>query len=149
MSFFTLGTMGTQRGRTPQLSFMRSSTSKAVVLESTVTDLSSGLGGSFTLSHSVVMSFAPAGWAAENIAAAISAARNFDAASFMAILLTRATGAGLRDHPRPRTSARQARGCSFRTIFSKAIFWFEGGSLVMWSLHLIHIVVVACEGGDL
>src|SRR3982074_1700814 len=89
MSFFTLGTMGTQRGRTPQLFFMRSSTSSAVVFGSTVTDLSSGFGGSFTLSHSEVMSPAPAGCAAQNIAAPISAAQNFDAAWFMAILLTR------------------------------------------------------------
>src|ERR1700719_423906 len=94
MSFFTLGTMEAQRGRTPHLAFMRASTSSAVVFGSTVTDLSSGFGGSFTLSHSVVMSPAAARRAAENIAAAISAAQNFDAVRFMAILLARATGAG-------------------------------------------------------
>src|SRR6266567_650195 len=94
ISFFTLGTMGTQRGRTPQLSFMRSSTRSAVVLGSTVTDLSSGFGGSFTLSHSVVMSPAPAGRAARNITAAISAAQSFSAARFMAILLTQAIWTG-------------------------------------------------------
>src|SRR6202790_4100882 len=83
MSFFTLGTMGTQRGRTPQLSFMRSSTRSAVVFGSTVTDLSSGLGGSFTLSQSVMMSPAAAGPAAQMAAAAISAAQSFDALAFM------------------------------------------------------------------
>src|SRR5580692_297492 len=91
MSFFTLGTMGTQRGRAPQLFFMRSSTSSAVVFGSTVTGLSSGFGGSFTLSQSVMMSPAPAGQAAQMAAAAISAAQNFDAigymAAFMAFLL--------------------------------------------------------------
>src|SRR5580704_3866697 len=90
MSFFTTGTMGTQRGRAPQLSRMRSSTSSAVVFGSTVTDLSSGFGGSFTLSHSVVMSPAAAERAAQTIAAAISAAQNFDAVRFMALLLARA-----------------------------------------------------------
>src|ERR1700720_2674412 len=111
MSFFTLGTMGTQRGRTPQLSLMRSSTRSAVVFGSTVTDLSSGFGGSFTLSHSVVMSPAPAERAAENIAAAISAAQNFDAVRFMAILLARAIWAGPLGHPLLRMIARQARRC--------------------------------------
>src|SRR5258708_1143962 len=86
-SFFTLGTMATQRGRTPQLSFMRSSTSSAVVFASTVTGLSSGFGGSFTLSHSVVMSPAAAKRAAEKIAAAIRAMQNFDAVRSMANLL--------------------------------------------------------------
>src|SRR5260370_25643914 len=99
MSFFTLGTMGTQRGRTPQLSFMRSSTRSAVVFGSTVTALSSGFGGSFTLSQSAVMSVAPAGVAAENIVAAINAAQNFDPVASMAFLLV---NRALRDLARPQ-----------------------------------------------
>src|SRR3984957_12572491 len=110
MSFFTLGTMGTQRGRAPQLSFMRSSTSSAVVFGSTVADLSSGFGGSFTLSHSVVMSPAPAGFAAQSVAAAISAAQSFDAVRFMAVLLPGPIWAGPSpDHPLLPMIAPQAR----------------------------------------
>src|ERR1700686_1308331 len=99
MSFLMLGTIGMQRGRTPQLFFMRSSASSAVVFGSTVTGLSSGFGGSFTLSQSVMMSPAPAGQAAQIAAAAISAAQNFDAlgwymAAFMAFLLAATIGVG-------------------------------------------------------
>src|SRR5262245_21017722 len=72
MSFLTLGTAATQRGRTPQLAFMKSRTSSAVVLGSTVTGLSSGTGGGFTLAHSVMMSPAQAG-IAPNAAATASA----------------------------------------------------------------------------
>src|SRR4051812_41263639 len=54
--FFTLGTIAAQRGRWPQLFFMKSSTSSAVVFGSTVTVLSSGFGGIFTLSQSLMMS---------------------------------------------------------------------------------------------
>src|SRR6516165_2333163 len=60
MSFLTVGTVATQRGRAPQLFFMKSSTSSAVVLGSTVTGLSCGAGGALTLPHSVTMSAAPA-----------------------------------------------------------------------------------------
>src|SRR3954462_8769119 len=55
-SFLTLRTVARQRGRTPQLLFIISSTSSAVVFGSTVTGLSSGAGGSFTPAHSPVMS---------------------------------------------------------------------------------------------
>src|SRR5262249_29055086 len=68
------GTAATQRGRWPQFAFMKSSTSSAVVLGSTVTGLSSGTGGSFTLVHSVVMSPALAGSAANAAAMATAAA---------------------------------------------------------------------------
>src|SRR5215213_4630647 len=61
-SFLTVGTLAPQRGRTPQLPFIMSSTRRAVVLGSTVTLLSSGAGGTFTLVHSVMMSLADAGW---------------------------------------------------------------------------------------
>src|SRR3954447_12862777 len=70
ISFLTFGTIVTQRGRAPQLAFMRSSTSSAVVLGSTVTGLSCGGCGSFTLDHSVMMSLAPAGGTANEAAAA-------------------------------------------------------------------------------
>src|SRR4029450_12630315 len=62
--FLTLGTLGRQRGRTPQLPFMKSSRSSAVVLGSTVTGLSSGAGGVFTVAQSATMSPAKAGCAA-------------------------------------------------------------------------------------
>src|SRR5436853_228762 len=61
MSFLTLGTVETQRGRAPQLPFMKSNTSNPVVRGSTVTGLSSGTGGGFTPAHSVVTSAAKAG----------------------------------------------------------------------------------------
>src|SRR5215212_9153063 len=57
----TLATLAPQRGRTPQLPFIMSSTRRAVVLGSTVTLLSSGAAGTFTLVHSVMMSLADAG----------------------------------------------------------------------------------------
>src|ERR1035437_5447150 len=63
-SFLTLGTVETQRGRTPQFTFMRSRIRSAVVLGSTVTGLSSGTGGAFTAVHSAVISLACAGRAA-------------------------------------------------------------------------------------
>ena len=85
MSFLTAGTVATQRGRAPQLFFMKSSTSSAVVLGSTVTGLSCGTGGGFTLAHSVVMSPAVAGSAA-NAAAATSAARQSLARWVMVVL---------------------------------------------------------------
>src|SRR6476469_6572240 len=74
ISFLTFGTIGPQRGRAPKLAFIRSSTSSAVVLGSTVTGLSWGGGGSFTLDHSAMMSLAPAGGAANEATAASSAA---------------------------------------------------------------------------
>ena len=69
-SFFTGATVEAQRGRTPQLVFMRSSTRSAVVLGSTVAGLSSGTGGGFTCVHSLVMSIAATGAARTAIAAA-------------------------------------------------------------------------------
>src|SRR5437667_11362321 len=69
MSFLTVGTVATQRGRAPQLPFMKSSTSSAVVLGSTVTGLSAGTGGAFTLAQSATMSPAHAGSAAKAAAA--------------------------------------------------------------------------------
>src|SRR5262249_4061677 len=74
ISFFTFGTAATQRGRWPQFAFMKSSTSSAVGRGSTVTGLSSGTGGSFTLVHSMVMSPALAGSAAHAAAMATAAA---------------------------------------------------------------------------
>src|SRR5215468_8154610 len=62
--FLTLGMLAWQRGRTPQLAFMKSSRSNAVVLGSTVTGLSSGAGGVFTVAQSATMSPAKAGCAA-------------------------------------------------------------------------------------
>src|SRR5262245_8056045 len=56
MSLRTVATVARQRGRAPQLPFIMSSTSSAVVRGSTATGLSSGAGGSFTLAHSLVMS---------------------------------------------------------------------------------------------
>src|SRR5437764_14124908 len=58
INFLTLGTIAWQRGRAPQLFFIRSSTRSAVVLGSTVTDLSCGAGGALMLVHSVVTSAA-------------------------------------------------------------------------------------------
>src|SRR5262245_32497723 len=71
--FLTLGTLAWQRGGTPQLPFMKSSRSSAVVLGSTVTGLSSGAGGVFTVAQSATMSPAEAGCAAA-IATTASAA---------------------------------------------------------------------------
>src|SRR4051794_20983520 len=81
--FLTFGTIGTQRGRTPQLLFMTSSTSSAVVLGSTVTGFSSGLGAIFTLPHWVGTERAPKGSAAQQAAAANSTAQNFIPAVLM------------------------------------------------------------------
>src|SRR5262245_16449497 len=61
ISFLMVGMVATQRGRAPQLFFMKSSTSRAVVLGSTVTGLSSGADGGFTLAQSVTMSPVKAG----------------------------------------------------------------------------------------
>src|SRR5262245_25491689 len=59
MSFRTVDTVARQRGRAPQLPFIMSSTSSAVVLGSTLTGLSCGAGGNVTLAHSLVMSCVP------------------------------------------------------------------------------------------
>src|SRR5262245_37033164 len=75
MSFFTLGTAATQRGRTPQLAFMKSSTSSAVVRGSTVTGLSSGAGGTFTVVQSATISPADAGNALKTAAMASAVAQ--------------------------------------------------------------------------
>src|SRR5580658_8508334 len=61
ISLLATGTVAAQRGRVPQLPFMKSSTSSAVVFGSMVAGLSSGTGGGFTLDHSWVMSLAFAG----------------------------------------------------------------------------------------
>src|SRR5262245_4500290 len=58
ISCLTVDTVARQRGRAPQLPFIMSSTSSAVVAGSTVTGLSSGAGGSLALAQSRVMSFA-------------------------------------------------------------------------------------------
>jgi len=50
-----------QRGRTPQLPFIMSSTSSAVVFGSSVTGLSSGAGGVLALAQSAMISPADAG----------------------------------------------------------------------------------------
>src|SRR6266550_2694336 len=75
ISFLTVGTVATQRGRAPQLFFMKSSTSSAVVLGYTVTGLSCGTGGGFTLAHSVTISPARAGSAAKAPAMASAVAQ--------------------------------------------------------------------------
>src|SRR5262245_27839366 len=80
-SFLTGATVEAQRGRTPQLVFMRSSTRSAVVLGSTVAGLSSGTGGGFTWVHSLVMSIADTGAAKAAIAA--SAAKRQKSFVFM------------------------------------------------------------------
>src|SRR5262245_17009110 len=71
--FLTLGTLARQRGRAPQLPFMKSSRSSAVVLGSTVTGLSSGAGGVFTLAQSATISPAWTGSAAIDVAPANAA----------------------------------------------------------------------------
>src|ERR1700688_1970374 len=63
MSFLT-GTVEVQRGLAPQFTFIRSRIRSAVVLGSTVTGLSTGTGGGFTVAHSTVTSLASAGRAA-------------------------------------------------------------------------------------
>src|SRR5436305_13672557 len=84
MSFLTLGTVATQRGRAPQFAFIKSSIRSAVVAGSTVTGLSSGTGGGFTLAHSVVPSLAQAGIEAGMAAiAAMAAAQDSFARCFM------------------------------------------------------------------
>src|SRR5579862_8882081 len=62
-SCFTLGSEATQRGRrwSLQVCLTKSSINRAVVLGSTVTGLSSGAGGAFTLDHSLMMVWAGAG----------------------------------------------------------------------------------------
>ena len=60
-SFFIAGIVARQRGRLPQFWFMKSSISSAVVFGSTVTGLSAGAGGAFTLAHSSTMSAACVG----------------------------------------------------------------------------------------
>src|SRR6202162_4826192 len=77
MSFFTVGTVLMQRGRAPQLAFMKSRTSSAVVFGSTVTVLSCGVGGAFTLAHSVVMSLAKAALSVAIAAASVVAQEIF------------------------------------------------------------------------
>src|SRR5215472_782119 len=87
MSFFTFGTVAMQRGRVPQLAFIRSRTRSAVVLGSTVAGLSSGAGGGFTVAHSVVMSLARAG-AIPNAAAATARTTTPDMAAGCFITLS-------------------------------------------------------------
>src|SRR5262249_27329370 len=60
-SFLILGTIAVHRGRSPQFVFIRSRINNAVVLGSTVTALSSGTGGGFTVAHSETMSPVHAG----------------------------------------------------------------------------------------
>src|SRR5712672_2344865 len=74
--FLTLGTLAWQRGRTPQLPFMKSSRGSAVVLGSTVTGLSSGAGGVVTVAQSATMSPAAAGCAAAATSNAAQASRH-------------------------------------------------------------------------
>src|SRR5262245_25042311 len=71
ISLLAIGMVAAQRGRTPQFPFMKSSASSAVVFGSTVAALSSGTGGGFTLSHSLVMSFACTGAAAKPASASM------------------------------------------------------------------------------
>src|SRR3954470_6762513 len=95
MSFLMLGTVAWQRGRAPQLFFIRSRTRSAVVLLSTVTGLSTGTSGGFTEPHSVVMSLAPAGIAASAATAVIRAVQQDSRlAWFMTFLPLRRGAAG-------------------------------------------------------
>src|SRR5882672_11624036 len=55
-SRLTLGTVATQRGRAPQLAFIISRMRRAVVEPSSVTGLSSGAGGGFTVAQSLRIS---------------------------------------------------------------------------------------------
>src|SRR5215468_4268699 len=96
--FLTLGTLAWQRGRTPQLAFMKSSRSNAVVLGSTVTGLSSGAGGVFTVAQSATMSPARAGCAAA-IAATATAAQASLRAKFVMVSSPRCVPALLGDLP--------------------------------------------------
>src|SRR6266700_571184 len=84
-SFLTLGTVAMQRGRAPQFPFMKSRTRSAVGFGSTVTGLSSGTGGGFTLAHSVVTSLAKAGMAPSVAMAAIAVAQDSVARCFMLV----------------------------------------------------------------
>src|SRR5580704_16872000 len=109
MSFFTLGTVLMQRGRTPQLAFMKSRTSRAVVFGSTVTVLSCGIGGGFTLAHSVVMSLAKAALSVP-IPAEIATIQEIFVTCFMVVLsldISRARGS------RPDHIGRRARSIAF------------------------------------
>src|SRR5215470_7703491 len=73
-SFLTFGTIAVQRGRSPQLVFIKSRINSAVVLGSIVTDLSSGAGGGFTLVHSETISPARPGATETVVAVTIAAA---------------------------------------------------------------------------
>src|ERR1700704_3282711 len=87
-SVLTFGTVARQSGRVPHFIFIRSSTSSAVVLGSTVADLSSGTGGGFTLAQSVVMSAASPGHAdSVAIATASAAARHAGRMRWCMVLL--------------------------------------------------------------
>src|SRR5215203_2710517 len=59
--FLSFGAISAQRGRRAQLSFMTSRIRSAVVLPSSVTALTSGAGGAFTLAHSAITSAALTG----------------------------------------------------------------------------------------
>src|SRR5580692_10988209 len=89
ISLLATGMVETQRGRVPQLTFMKSSTSSAVVFGSMVAGLSSGTGGGFTLDHSWVMSLACAGTAASaaNTSAQQSVLAGFIALAFLFLRL--------------------------------------------------------------
>src|SRR4029453_5479650 len=72
-SFLTFGTVSEQRGRLGQLVFIISRIKSAVVLPSSVTGLSSGTGGAFTVAHSAIMSAATDGDAVSNATASVPA----------------------------------------------------------------------------
>src|SRR5260221_12020041 len=78
IGFLTLEASAPQRGRTPQFAFMRSRIRSAVVFGSIVAGLRSGTGGGLTVAHSVVMSFACEGSAANPALTAARAAAQPD-----------------------------------------------------------------------
>src|SRR5438128_6574504 len=73
-SRLTLETVATQRGRAPQFCFIMSRMSRAVVEGSSVTALSSGFGGGFTVSQSLRISVAADDAANAMMSAAAAAA---------------------------------------------------------------------------
>src|ERR1051325_1347748 len=88
ISLLAIGMVAAQRGRTPQFAFMKSSASSAVVFGSTVAAFTSGTGGGFTLSHSLVMSFACAGGAPKPATASMTTQHDTLARRLMTLSLS-------------------------------------------------------------
>src|SRR5262249_58555741 len=112
ISLLAIGMVEAQRGRTPQFVFMKSSASSAVVFGSTVAGLSSGTGGGFTLSHSLVMSFACAAGVANPANASTSTQHDTLARCFMTLLLSSQIHLNLGRGHAPPARATPARSAS-------------------------------------